>query len=286
MEVTQMEKSSSISNKSSNKNVGVKTLNTQPLPGKKLAKNTSLQMNRRFTKVGMNPLDAVQYVKANSKIKDTDGQSVFEMKDVEVPAGWSQLAVDILVSKYFRKAGVQGTGHEVSVKQVVKRIAHTLRNGGEMMGYFNAADAETFEAELSHILVNQMGAFNSPVWFNLGLFHEYGIEGSGGNFYYDMLTDTIKETKNAYEHPQCSACFIQSVDDDLMSIFDLIKNEARLFKYGSGTGTNFSKIRGVQEKLSGGGSSSGLMSFLEVLDRGAGATKSGGTTRRCRPSRN
>ncbi len=275
-----MEKSSSISNKSSNKNVGVKTLNTQPLPGKKLAKNTSLQMNRRFTKVGMNPLDAVQYVKANSKIKDTDGQSVFEMKDVEVPAGWSQLAVDILVSKYFRKAGVQGTGHEVSVKQVVKRIAHTLRNGGEMMGYFNAADAETFEAELSHILVNQMGAFNSPVWFNLGLFHEYGIEGSGGNFYYDMLTDTIKETKNAYEHPQCSACFIQSVDDDLMSIFDLIKNEARLFKYGSGTGTNFSKIRGVQEKLSGGGSSSGLMSFLEVLDRGAGATKSGGTTRR------
>ena len=254
-----------------NQKARVKTLNT---------KNGSLKMNRRFTQAGKNPLDAVQYVKANSKIKDTDGQSVFEMKDVEVPSGWSQLAVDILVSKYFRKAGVQGTGHEVSVRQVVKRIAHTLRNGGEMMGYFNAADADTFEAELSHMLVNQMGAFNSPVWFNLGLFHEYGIEGSGGNFYYDMLTDSIKETKNAYEHPQCSACFIQSVDDDLMSIFDLIKNEARLFKYGSGTGTNFSKIRGNQEKLSGGGSSSGLMSFLEVLDRGAGATKSGGTTRR------
>jgi ribonucleoside-diphosphate reductase alpha chain len=268
-----MEKTSSLGTK-------VKTLNTKPIAAKSLSKKTSLKMDRRFTQVGKNPLDAVQYVKANSKIKDTDGQSVFEMKDVEVPAGWSQLAVDILVSKYFRKAGVQGTGHEVSVRQVVKRIAHTLRNGGEMMGYFNAADAESFEAELSHMLVNQMGAFNSPVWFNLGLFHEYGIEGSGGNFYYDMLTDSIKETKNAYEHPQCSACFIQSVDDDLMSIFDLIKNEARLFKYGSGTGTNFSKIRGNQEKLSGGGSSSGLMSFLEVLDRGAGATKSGGTTRR------
>ena len=278
---------------SSSQNIGtksVKTLsvknvvNAQPLVAKSFSKNASLQMNRRFTQVGKNPLDAIRYVKSNSKIKDTDGKSVFEMKDVEVPEGWSQLAVDILVSKYFRKAGVKNEnsaiGHEVSVRQVVKRIAHTLRTGGEMMGYFNSADAETFEAELSHMLVNQMGAFNSPVWFNLGLFAEYGIEGSGGNFAYDMLTDSIKETKNAYEHPQCSACFIQSVDDDLMSIFDLIKNEARLFKYGSGTGTNFSKIRGNQEKLSGGGSSSGLMSFLEVLDRGAGATKSGGTTRR------
>lgn len=273
--------SQKIVNKASEKNQSSKTLNTQPLGmNKSLSKNSSLKMNRRFTQVGKNPLDSIQYVRANSKIKDTDGQAVFEMKDVEVPANWSQLAVDILVSKYFRKAGVQNTGHEVSVKQVVKRIAHTLRNAGEMMGYFKAADAETFEAELSHMLVNQMGAFNSPVWFNLGLFHEYGIEGSGGNFYYDMQTDSIKETTNAYEHPQCSACFIQSVDDDLMSIFDLIKNEARLFKYGSGTGTNFSKVRGHQEKLAGGGSSSGLMSFLEVLDRGAGATKSGGTTRR------
>ena len=172
------------------------------------------------------------------------------------------------------------TGHETSVRQVVKRLAHTLRTAGETWGYFNSVDAETFEAELSHMLVNQMGAFNSPVWFNLGLYAEYGIEGSGGNFAYDQATDTVKETKNAYERPQCSACFIQSVDDDLMSIFDLIKNEARLFKYGSGTGTNFSKVRGRQEKLSGGGFSSGLMSFLEVLDRGAGATKSGGTTRR------
>ena len=240
----------------------------------------SIAMNRRFTTAGINPLDEVRYVKANSKIKDTDGQTVFELKDVEVPADWSQLAIDILVSKYFRKAGVPGTGHEVSVRQVVKRLAHTLRDAGEASGYFNKEDADTFEAELSHILIHQKGAFNSPVWFNLGLFHEYGIEGSGGNFAYDALTNSIKEINNAYERPQCSACFIQSVDDDLMSIFDLIKNEARLFKYGSGTGTNFSKIRGRQEKLSGGGYSSGLISFLEVLDRGAGATKSGGTTRR------
>ena len=258
-------------------------------PGKKLgleSKGTKslslsqLSVPRRFTIRGKNPLNDIRYVKSQSKIKDTDGQTVFEMKDVEVPADWSQLAIDILVSKYFRKAGVPGTGHEVSVKQVVQRIAHTLRTEGEKAGYFNSADAESFEAELSYLLIHQMGAFNSPVWFNLGLYHEYGIEGTGGNFAYDAKTNSIQETKNAFSRPQCSACFIQSVDDDLMSIFDLMKNEARLFKYGSGTGTNFSKIRGRQEKLSGGGTSSGLMSFLEVLDRGAGATKSGGTTRR------
>jgi ribonucleoside-diphosphate reductase alpha chain len=253
---------------------------TAPLQSKPMKKTESISMPRKFSQHGINPLDQIQYKKSQSKIKDTDGQTVFEMKDVEVPANWSQLAIDILVSKYFRKAGVPKTGHEVSVRQVVKRLAHTLRTAGVEMGYFNAVDAESYEAELSHLLVNQMGAFNSPVWFNLGLYHEYGIEGSGGNFAYDVSTDSIKETENAFSRPQCSACFIQSVDDDLMSIFDLIKNEARLFKYGSGTGTNFSKIRGRQEKLSGGGTSSGLISFLEVLDRGAGATKSGGTTRR------
>jgi len=264
-----------------------KVLKTKPLGGTPAPKASpksgsanSLKFDRRFTQAGKNPLNAVRYVKSQSKIKDTDGKTVFEMKDVEVPADWSQLAVDILVSKYFRKAGVPGTGHEVSVRQVVKRLAHTIRTAGESMGYFAAENAQVFEDELTYLLIHQMGAFNSPVWFNLGLYAEYGIEGSGGNFAYDAATDSIKETRNAYERPQCSACFIQSVDDDLMSIFDLLKNEARLFKYGSGTGTNFSRIRGVQEKLSGGGTSSGLMSFLEVLDRGAGATKSGGTTRR------
>ena len=150
-----------------------------------------------------------------------------------------------------------------------------------MGGYFaSSADAETFEAELSYLLVHQHAAFNSPVWFNCGLYQRYGITGSGGNFAWAPEVNDIFETANAYQNPQCSACFIQKVDDDLMKIYDLVKNEARLFKYGSGTGSNFSAIRGHQEKLSGGGTSSGLMSFLEVLDRAAGATKSGGTTRR------
>jgi ribonucleoside-diphosphate reductase alpha chain len=229
---------------------------------------------------GMNPLDAVRYSKATSKIKDTDGQTVFAMADVEVPAAWSQLAVDILVSKYFRKAGVPGAGHETSVRQVIKRVAHTIRTAGEKMNYFSPEVAQVFEDELSYLLIHQMGAFNSPVWFNLGLYAEYGIGGSGGNFAWDATSMRVVETKDAYSSPQCSACFIQSCEDDLMGIFQLMKNEARLFKYGSGTGSNFSKIRGRQEKLSGGGYSSGLMSFLEVFDRGAGATKSGGTTRR------
>ncbi len=262
--------------KSKAKNIDTAGLFDSTLP----AAAKRLKISRHFTPVGINPLDTIEYRKASSKIKDTDGRTVFEMKDVEVPGDWSQLAVDILVSKYFRKAGVPETGHEVSVRQVVRRLAHTIRTAGESMGYFDAENAATFEDELSWLLATQRGAFNSPVWFNLGLYSEYGIEGSGGNWVWDPQAMRVRETRNAYEHPQCSACFIQSVDDDLMSIFDLIKNEARLFKYGSGTGTNFSKVRGHQEKLSGGGNSSGLMSFLAVLDRGAGATKSGGTTRR------
>ncbi|RYZ64229.1 MAG: vitamin B12-dependent ribonucleotide reductase, partial [Proteobacteria bacterium] len=219
-------------------------------------------------------------------MSDTTGGKVFSAEGVEVPEGWSQLATDIAVSKYFRRAGVpasvNGTGGETSVKQLVHRVAHTIRAEGEKFGgyFLTATDAEQFEKELVHILIHQKGAFNSPVWFNLGLHHEYGIQGSGGNFAWDFKKNAPAETKNSYERPQCSACFIQSVDDDLMSIFDLVKNEARIFKFGSGTGTNFSKVRGSMEKLSGGGTSSGLMSFLEVLDRGAGATKSGGTTRR------
>jgi len=241
-----------------------------------------ISIPRKFTDSGMNPLDEMEYTKRKSVITNPDGSVVFKMEDVEVPKEWSQLATDIVVSKYFRKAGVPGTGYEKSVKQVVYRIAHTIRNYGEKVGgYFKSSkDAQAFEDELLHILINQKGAFNSPVWFNCGLYEEYKIIGSGGNWYWDPETDTLKQSTNSYEHPQCSACFIQSVKDDLMSIFDLIKSEARLFKYGSGTGSNFSKLRGKQEMLSGGGTSSGLMSFLEVFDRGAGATKSGGTTRR------
>jgi len=246
------------------------------------SKSKGLKIPRFFTPKGKNPLDLIAYKQWSSLITDPDGSVVFKMDNVEAPADWSQLAVDILVKSYFRKAGVPGAGHETSAKQVVHRVAHTIRQAGEELGgYFaSAEDAQAFEDELKFILITQRGAFNSPVWFNCGLYHEYGIQGSGGNYFWDPATDSFRETKNSYEHPQCSACFIQSVEDDLMSIFDLSKNEARLFKFGSGTGSNFSKIRGRQERLSGGGTSSGLMSFLEVLDRGAGATKSGGTTRR------
>ncbi len=251
------------------------------LPQGAVKSGKGLAFGRFFTKPGVHPLDEVQYVKRSSVITNPDGSVVFKMENVEVPESWSQLATDIIVSKYFRKAGVPGTGSEVSARQVVQRIAHSIRVAGEKFGgYFKTpADAQVFEEEMLHLLINQKCAFNSPVWFNCGL-DLYGIQGGGGNFYWDPATDTVRQATDSYSSPQCSACFIQSVDDNLMSIFDLLKNEARLFKFGSGTGTNFSKLRGRQEKLSSGGTSSGLMSFLEVLDRGAGATKSGGTTRR------
>ncbi len=235
-----------------------------------------------FVKRGENPYHQMKWERRTSTITGAAGETVFEMRDIEVPASWSQLATDICMSKYLRKAGVPQTGHETSVRQVVYRVAHTIRKAGENLGgYFHSSEeAQSFENELSHILLQQKGAFNSPVWFNCGLFQEYGIEGTSGNFFWNPVHDRIELTKTAYENPQCSACFIQSVEDDLMAIFELAKSEARIFKYGSGTGTNFSKVRGKQERLSGGGQSSGLMSFLEVLDRGAGATKSGGTTRR------
>jgi ribonucleoside-diphosphate reductase alpha chain len=254
-----------------------------PSPETTAPTQAGLHVARRFTSPGQDPFDSVKWDKRRTVISNPDGSTVFAMEDVEVPAQWSQLATDIVVSKYFRKAGVPGKpGHESSVRQVVHRLAHTLRVAGEQQGGYFAtpADADTFEAELKYMLVHQVGAFNSPVWFNCGLWHEYRISGSGGSFAVNLTTDTVEMTTDSYSRPQVSACFIQSVTDDLMSIFDLVKNEARVFKYGSGTGTNFSKLRGRMEKLSGGGTSSGLMSFLEVLDRGAGATKSGGTTRR------
>jgi ribonucleoside-diphosphate reductase alpha chain len=265
--------------------------NTIPSPGPRSKgrrnngrRTAGLTLERRYTTTETDPLADVTWERRQSVITNPDGSVVFKMEDAEIPAPWSQLATDIVVSKYFRKAGLKGDPKrgETSVRQVVYRIAHTIRLAGERFGgYFaSSKDADTFEAELTWLMANQYGAFNSPVWFNCGLYHEYGIEGSGGNWAWQEDAGAIEETPNAYEHPQCSACFIQSVDDDLMSIYDLIKSEARLFKYGSGTGSNFSRIRGKQEKLSGGGTSSGLMSFLEVFDRAAGATKSGGTTRR------
>lgn len=262
------------------------TIRTKDKEKETQTQNRGLRFSRFFSREGTHPFEEIKWTRRKSVITNTDGSVVSGMESVEVPEEWSQLATDIAVSKFFRKAGVAkkegDIDCEISARQLVTRISKSIRKAGEKLGgYFKTQkDADIFEDELTALLITQKGAFNSPVWFNCGLYEAYGILGSGGNYRFNPETQAIEMTKNAYESPQCSACFIQSVDDDLMSIFDLIKSEARLFKYGSGTGTNFSKLRGKQEKLSGGGLSSGLISFLEVLDRGAGATKSGGTTRR------
>lgn len=225
--------------------------------------------------------DTIEWEKRDASITTATGETIFEMKDVEVPKTWSQLATNIVASKYFRKAGVPGkTGHETSAKELIFRITETITDYGQKNGYFTAdEDAINFKQDLQWLLLHQYGAFNSPVWFNIGLFHQYGISGSGSNYAWNVKDEFIK-IENQYERPQGSACFIQSVEDDLESIFKLAQSEANLFKYGSGTGSNMSKLRGANEKLSGGGQSSGLLSFLKVLDSAAGAIKSGGTTRR------
>lgn len=257
-------------------------LASQKISGiKTKTQHRGLKFSHTFSSPIEHPFDQINWEKRESVIRAADGSIVSELKNIEVPNFWSQLATDILASKYLRKAGLgSSTEGEQSAKEVITRIAKAIRQSGQAQGGYFASkrDAEIFENELIFLLVNQMAAFNSPVWFNAGLYESYGIQGSGGSYYWNGKE--IKVGENAYEHPQCSACFIQSVDDDLMSIYSLIQNEAKLFKHGSGTGTNFSKIRSRYEKLSGGGTSSGLISFLEVLDRSAGATKSGGTTRR------
>jgi ribonucleoside-diphosphate reductase alpha chain len=260
-----------------------------------------LKIQRFYTEAGKDPFSYFEYDFRTSRITNPDGSVVFEMKDVEVPKFWSQVATDILAQKYCRKKGVPQVdksgkpkmdkdgnpvlGSETSVKMVATRLASTWRYWGETHNYFdNAEDAQAFEDELKYMIVAQMCAPNSPQWFNTGLAHAYGITGDAqGHYYIDPATEKLSKSKDAYTRPQPHACFIQSVKDDLVNdggIFDLIIREARLFKYGSGTGTNFSKVRGGNENLSGGGVSSGLMSFLAVLDRAAGAIKSGGTTRR------
>ncbi len=252
-------------------------------------KQKGLKIDRKFTVKGKPPLESVKFSKRNSIIKNPDGTVVFEMKDIEVPESWSQVAVDIIAQKYFRKAGVPledgSLGAETSSKQVFHRLAGCWTDWGKKHGYFaSEEDSQAFYDELSFMLANQMCAPNSPQWFNTGLNFAYGITGpSQGHYYVDPKTGEAKRSEDAYTRAQVHACFIQAVEDDLVNeggIFDLVTREARIFKYGSGTGSNFSKIRGAGEKLSGGGVSSGLMSFLKINDRAAGAVKSGGTTRR------
>ncbi|MFA6547806.1 MAG: vitamin B12-dependent ribonucleotide reductase [Candidatus Magasanikbacteria bacterium] len=261
----------------------------------------AMHFTRHYTKDDISPFDMFEYEMRSSVIREPSGKLIFEMNDVEVPKQWSQVATDILAQKYFRKAGVpqyddnglpklntDGTpvlGSEKSVKQVAHRLAGTWRYWGEKYGYFaGAKDAQVFYEELVYMIINQMVAPNSPQWFNTGLYWAYGINGPAqGHHYVDPDTGVLTRAIDSYSHPQPHACFIQSVKDDLVNeggIMDLWVREARLFKYGSGTGTNFSSLRGASEKLSGGGQSSGLMSWLRIGDRAAGAIKSGGTTRR------
>ncbi len=269
-----------------------------------------MKVTRKFTQAGKDVYSTVEWTTRTSKISNLDGSTVFAMNDAEVPASWSQLATDIMVSKYFRKAGVpqppegadpiksaaegnfqrdeQGkvvTGPEKSARQVIHRLAGCWTHWGKTHGYFDTAeDAQAFYDELAYMMLTQAAAPNSPQWFNTGLNFAYGISGPAqGHWVVDPATGEAKLADDAYTHPQPHACFIQSIDDDLVNpggIMDLWVREARLFKYGSGTGTNFSRLRGENESLSGGGRSSGLMSFLKIGDRAAGAIKSGGTTRR------
>ncbi|MCB0403975.1 MAG: vitamin B12-dependent ribonucleotide reductase [Bdellovibrionales bacterium] len=253
-----------------------------------------MKILRRFTKELESPYADQKFVPRKSEIREPDGRIVFSQDNVMVPEDWSQVATDILAQKYFRRTGVpvpkkskgkaETTGENDS-RQVFHRLAGCWTAWGKRYGYFDSdVDAENFYDEVRYMLSHQMAAPNSPQWFNTGLHYAYGITGpSQGHYFVDPDTRTLKRSDSSYEHPQPHACFIQSVSDDLVNengIMDLWVREARLFKYGSGTGTNFSSLRAEGEPLSGGGRSSGLMSFLKVGDQAAGVIKSGGTTRR------
>ena len=276
-----------------------------------------MKFSRIFTTNVQSPYERISFTNTRSEIKNTDGSVVFCLEDMEVPEGWSQVAADVLAQKYFRKAGVpsrlkripeqdvpefiwrseadrkalaespedQRYGSETSARQVFNRLAGTWTYWGWKGGYFSTEeDARTFYDELLHMLATQTAAPNSPQWFNTGLYWAYGIKGAEqGHYFVDFKTGRLRKSRNSYERPQPHACFIQSIEDDLVNdggIMDLWLREARLFKFGSGTGTNFSNLRGMDEPLASGGKSSGLMSFLKIGDRAAGAIKSGGTTRR------
>src|SRR6202008_451513 len=277
-----------------------------------------MRIRRLFTIEGKTPYEGIAFRKATSEIRNPDGSVVFKADDIEVPETWSQVACDVLAQKYFRRAGIarklkaveensipswlwrrvpdetalaalpegeRRMGGETSAKDVFHRLAGAWTYWGWKGCYFDAEEyARSFYDEMCHMLATQKAAPNSPQWFNTGLHWAYGIDGpSQGHYYVDHKTGELTKSDSAYEHPQPHACFIQSIADDLVNeggIMDLWTREARLFKYGSGTGTNFSSLRGENESLSGGGKSSGLMSFLKIGDRAAGAIKSGGTTGR------
>jgi len=245
------------------------------IPGK------TLKVQRVFSSAKVKPFDQLEWEKRTAEITDDSGKVIFKQDNVEVPKSWSLLATKVVVSKYFY--GEQNTPErETSVKQLIHRVCRTIADWGVKDGYFTKEDGEVFYEELTWLCVNQYGAFNSPVWFNVGLYHQYGVgkNSAKGNWYYNRKTRQAERAPTQYEYPQGSACFIQSVEDNMEDIMRLAYSEAMLFKYGSGTGTDLSPIRSSKEKLSGGGRPSGPLSFLKVYDQVANVVKSGGKTRR------
>ena len=251
-------------------------------------RNHGLHFKRVFSDAAVAPFDQIEWEQRTAEINDDGGKVIFKQEDIEVPKSWSALATKIAVSKYFYGDIANGTdpykgGREMSVRQLIHRVTRTITDCGIADGYFaDAETAEIFYDELTWLCVNQHGAFNSPVWFNVGLYHQYGVgKGAGaGNYFYNRETSKAERAPSQYEYPQGSACFIQSVDDTMEDIMRLATSEAMLFKYGSGTGTDLSSLRSTREKLSGGGKPSGPLSFLKVYDQVANVVKSGGKTRR------
>ncbi|MBW3542055.1 MAG: vitamin B12-dependent ribonucleotide reductase, partial [Planctomycetes bacterium] len=239
-----------------------------------------MQVEPYFCPPDTDPFDTVEWEQRTAHIKDENGEILFEQTGCEIPATWSPLATNVVVSKYFY--GEPGTDErETSVRQVIYRVARTIADWAIEDGYFaTPEDGETFYRELAWLCLHQYGAFNSPVWFNVGLYHQYGVKGSQGNYRYNARLGRIERPETPYEFPQASACFIQSVDDNMEDIMRLATSEAMLFKYGSGTGTDLSTLRSHREKLSGGGIPSGPLSFMRVYDQIAAVVKSGGKTRR------
>jgi ribonucleoside-diphosphate reductase alpha chain len=249
--------------------------------GRSGAKRKALKVQRIFSDAKVHPFEQLEWDRRTAEITDDSSKVIFKQEGVEVPKSWSVLATKVVVSKYFY--GEQNTPErETSVRQLIHRVTRTIADWGVRDGYFTKEDGELFYQELTWLCVNQYGAFNSPVWFNVGLFHQYGIgkDSARGNWYYNRQKGLAERAPTQYEYPQGSACFIQSVDDNMESIMNLAYSEAMLFKYGSGTGTDLTPIRSSKEKLSGGGRPSGPMSFLKVYDQVANVVKSGGKTRR------
>ncbi len=238
-----------------------------------------LTFKRSFSTAGVSPYDEVQWERRTASITDSKGNSIFEQKDVEVPIDWSMTATNIVASKYLH-GQMDTPERETGVRQLVQRVAETIRDWGMTGGYFaTQEDAGIFYDELAHMLLTQKVAFNSPVWFNVGC-DRLEPNSDGQNWHWDPMTGGVKFSATGYRNPQCSACFINAVDDSLDSILTLAKTEGMLFKWGSGTGTNLSSIRGSMELLSGGGQASGPLSFMRGFDAFAGVIKSGGKTRR------